>query len=126
MTDNGRLVLIADDDEDIRMLVRTTLERAGCEVMAACDGVEALELARIRMPDLAVLDVSMPELDGLEALRRLRANEEIAAVPVLLLSARAQETDVECGLEAGASGYIVKPFSPRELIDRVDELLSRG
>jgi DNA-binding response OmpR family regulator len=120
---NGRLVLVADDDEDILVLVRTVLERAGYEVVAARTGVEALVLAQERRPDLAVLDISMPELDGLEVLRRLRADASTSDVPVLLLSARVQEDDVARGFATGANAYVQKPFSPRELADRVSELL---
>jgi DNA-binding response OmpR family regulator len=120
---NGRLVLVADDDEDILVLVRTVLERAGYEVVAARTGVEALVLAQERRPDLAVLDISMPELDGLEVLRRLRADASTSDVLVLLLSARVQEDDVARGFATGANAYVQKPFSPRELADRVSELL---
>jgi DNA-binding response OmpR family regulator len=123
MNMEGRLVLVADDDEDILVLVRTVLERAGYEVVVARDGAEAVAAAQERCPDLAVLDVSMPELDGLEVLRRLRADASTSDVPVLLLSARVQEDDVARGFATGANGYVQKPFSPRELSDRVSELL---
>ena len=123
MTGDGRLVLVADDDEDILVLVRTVLERAGYEVVAARNGAEAVTAAQQRRPDLAVLDVSMPELDGLEVLRRLRADASTSDVPVLLLSARVQEDDVARGFATGANAYVQKPFSPRELSDRVSALL---
>jgi DNA-binding response OmpR family regulator len=118
------LVLIADDDADILSLVRAVLERAGNEVISVGDGARALASVAERKPDLAVLDISMPELDGLEVLRRLRADEETSELPVVLLSARAQEADVKLGFELGASAYVKKPFSPRELANRVAELLS--
>ena len=118
------LVLIADDDADILSLVRAVLERAGNEVISVGDGAQALASVTERKPDLAVLDISMPELDGLEVLRRLRADSATSALPVVLLSARAQEADVKLGFELGASAYVKKPFSPRELADRVAELLS--
>jgi two-component system response regulator MtrA len=117
------LVLIADDDADILSLVRAVLERAGNEVISVADGAQALASVTERKPDLAVLDISMPELDGLEVLRRLRADSATSALPVVLLSARAQEADVKLGFELGASAYVKKPFSPRELADRVAELL---
>jgi DNA-binding response OmpR family regulator len=123
VTGDSRLVLVADDDEDILVLVRTVLERAGYEVVAARNGVEATAAAQQRRPDLAVLDVAMPELDGLEVLRRLRADASTSDVPVLLLSARVQEDDVAEGFATGANAYMQKPFSPRELSDRVSELL---
>jgi len=121
---NGRsLVLIADDDADILSLVKAVLERSGYEVVAATDGAEALASVRARKPDLAVLDIAMPEVDGLEVLRRLRADPTTSELPVVLLSARAQEADVERGFAIGASAYLKKPFSPRELSEHVAELL---
>jgi CheY-like chemotaxis protein len=118
-----RLILIADDDEDILALVKAVLERSGHEVVAVGDGAEALASVRARRPDLAVLDITMPHVDGLEVLRRLRADAETTALPVVLLSAQAQEADVARGFATGASAYVKKPFSPRELAARVAELL---
>lgn len=118
-----RLILIADDDEDILALVKAVLERSGHEVMAVGNGAEALASVRARRPDLAVLDITMPHVDGLEVLRRLRADAETAALPVVLLSAQTQEADVVRGFATGASAYVKKPFSPRELAARVAELL---
>jgi two-component system, OmpR family, phosphate regulon response regulator PhoB len=115
------LVLVADDDEDILALVRIQLERAGLEIVAAHDGEEALRLARERRPRLAVLDVSMPKLDGLEVLAALR--DDGADMRVVLLTAKAQESDVERGYAAGADEYLKKPFSPAELLERVQSLL---
>ena len=122
----GRLVLVADDEEDILALVTTILERAGYEVVSVRDGAEALTAVRDRRPDLAVLDISMPEVDGLEVLRRIRADADTSELPVLLLSAQAQEADVKLGFATGASAYVKKPFSPRDLTDRVDELLGHS
>jgi len=119
-----RLVLIADDDEDILALVRATIERSGHEVMAVGDGAAALSAMAERRPDLAVLDIAMPELDGLEVLRRLRADDETRDLPVILLTAQAQAADVERGFATGASAYVRKPFSPRDLATRVDDLLA--
>jgi CheY-like chemotaxis protein len=119
----SRLVLVADDEEDILRLVTTIIERSGHEVVSVRDGAEALAAVRIRRPDLVVLDISMPEVDGLEVLRRLRADAETSELPVLLLSAQAQEADVRRGFVTGASAYVKKPFSPRELGQRVAELL---
>jgi CheY-like chemotaxis protein len=118
-----RLILVADDDKDILALVRTVLERSGHEVIAVSDGEEALDSVRMRRPDLAVLDVTMPRVDGLEVLRRLRSDTETTGLPVVLLTAQAQEADLERGFAAGASAYVKKPFSPRELAARVAELL---
>ena len=119
-----RLILVADDDADILALIRAVLERSGHEVVAVADGAEALAGVRMRRPDLAVLDITMPLVDGLEVLRRLRADSETAALPVVLLSAQAQEADVVRGFATGASAYMKKPFSPRDLVARVAELLS--
>jgi CheY-like chemotaxis protein len=118
-----RLILVADDDEDILALVKAVLERSGHEVVAVGDGAEALARVRARRPDLAVLDITMPHVDGLEVLRRLRADAETTALPVVLLSAQAQEGDIERGFATGATAYVKKPFSPRELAARVAELL---
>ena len=119
------LVLIADDDEDIRALVAFRLERAGYDVVTAGDGEQALRLALEHAPQLAVLDVMMPKLTGLEVTRRLRAEEATSAIPVILLTARVQEADIAAGFEAGAADYIKKPFSPQELRARVEAILAR-
>jgi DNA-binding response OmpR family regulator len=119
------LVLVADDDEDIRALVTFRLERAGYRVLIAEDGERALSLALEQTPDLAVLDVMMPRLDGYELTRRLRQHEETKSMPIILLTARVQEADVERGFEAGADDYIRKPFSPQELRARVQAILGR-
>jgi DNA-binding response OmpR family regulator len=114
------LVLIADDDPDIRMLVRLRLERSGYAVIAANDGLEALALAAECNPDLAILDVSMPGLSGVEVTRALR--ERQATLPVILLTAHVQDSDVAEGANAGADAYVTKPFSPQELESRVRAL----
>jgi DNA-binding response OmpR family regulator len=119
------LVLVADDDPDIRALVTFRLEKAGYDVVQAADGEEALQLARERTPDLAVLDVMMPRLTGDEVTRQIRADEGTSAIPVILLTARVQEADVARGFEAGADDYIKKPFSPQELRARVQAILGR-
>jgi DNA-binding response OmpR family regulator len=119
------LVLVADDDADILALVRFRLERAGCTVLAASDGQTALELALDAEPDLAVLDVTMPRLDGYEVTRRLREREATRRIPIILLTARVQEADVQQGVDAGADEYVTKPFSPLELGARVQAALAR-
>ena len=119
------VVLAADDDEDILALVTFRLERSGYTVLQARDGAEALELARAEKPDLAVLDVMMPKMDGFELTRRLRADEATSRMPIILLTARAQDTDVQEGFDAGADDYIRKPFSPQELRSRVQAILGR-
>jgi DNA-binding response OmpR family regulator len=116
------LVLVADDDDDILLLVTTRLRRDGFEVIFARNGEEALTLARERRPDVAVLDLGMPKLDGLEVLEQMRADDTLKGVRVLLLTAKAQESDVRRGYEAGADAYVRKPFSPSDLSARVREL----
>jgi DNA-binding response OmpR family regulator len=126
VTANGTpLVLVADDDADILRLVTLGLERSGYEVMAAGDGEQALNAALERPPDLALLDVMMPKLDGYQVTERLRRNESTKDMPVILLTARVQDADVTRGMEAGADDYVSKPFSTRELRDRVQAALGR-
>ncbi|MDX6633057.1 MAG: hypothetical protein QOG09_722 [Solirubrobacterales bacterium] len=123
---NGRqrpLVLVADDEEDILALVSFRLEEAGYDVAQAEDGDAALRLARELRPDLAVIDVMMPRKDGYEVTEDMRAGEDTKDVPVILLTARVQESDVKRGFEAGADDYIKKPFSPDELRSRVQAVL---
>ena len=124
-TNGTPLVLVADDDPDILTLVGFRLERAGYEVLPARDGEEALALALERQPDLAILDVMMPKLDGYEVTQRLRDNPATSGMPVILLTARVQEADITRGFEAGADDYIKKPFSPHELRARVQAILGR-
>jgi DNA-binding response OmpR family regulator len=119
----SELVLVADDDDDILLLVTTRLRRDGFEVVQASSGDRALELAREKRPRLAVLDIGMPGLDGLEVLEHIRADEDLREMRVLLLTAKAQESDVRRGYETGADAYVKKPFSPAELSTRVRELL---
>jgi DNA-binding response OmpR family regulator len=119
------LVLVADDDPDILALVRFRLERDGYEVLSAPDGETALDLALARPPDLALLDVMMPRLDGYEVTRRLRAHGPTTTIPIILLTARVQEPDVARGFEAGADDYVTKPFSPQALGERVQAALGR-
>ena len=126
MSENGQpLILIADDDPDILELVSFRLERAGYEVLQARNGEEAVQVAIVRRPDLAILDVMMPRLDGYEATRRLREHDETRRMPVILLTARVQEDDIARGFEAGADDYVKKPFSPQELKARVQAVLGR-
>jgi DNA-binding response OmpR family regulator len=119
-------VLVADDDNDILLLVTTRLRRDGFEVTAARDGDEALAVARAQRPRVAVLDIGMPGLDGLEVLAAIRADEQLRDVRVLLLTAKAQESDVRRGYAAGADAYVRKPFSPSELSMRVRKLIEEG
>jgi two-component system, OmpR family, response regulator len=115
-------ILIVDDDPQIRAVLEVALQRAGYSVIAARDGAAALRMAQREAPDLVVLDVGLPEVDGLEVCRRLRA---VSSVPVLFLTARDDEIDRILGLELGADDYVTKPFSPRELLARIKAILKR-
>jgi DNA-binding response OmpR family regulator len=119
------LVVVAEDDEDIRALIVHRMGKEGYEVLEAGDGEEALRLALERRPAVAIIDVMMPKLDGLEVTRELRRSEVGSRTPVLLLSARTLEPDIALGFEAGADDYLRKPFSPAELGARVHALLGR-
>ena len=120
-------ILVADDDVDIRELVEFKLLDAGARRSSpSSDGAAAVDACQADRPDLAVLDVMMPGVSGLDAIRVIRADPALADLPVILLTARAQESDVETGFDSGADDYITKPFSPRELASRVEALLSRS
>ena len=119
----GVRILVADDDHKLASLVRTYLERAGHAVTLVHDGRAALVECRRRQPDLAILDIMMPLLDGQDVCHVLRAESE---VPIIFLTARATEDDLVAGLALGADDYVVKPFSPRELVARVETVLRRS
>jgi DNA-binding response OmpR family regulator len=116
-------VLVVEDERQIAEIAKDYLQHAGYAVFTAEDGIEALAMSRDRRPDLVVLDIGLPRLDGLEVARRLRKE---SAVPIIMLTARAEESDRLLGLDLGADDYIVKPFSPRELVARVRAVLRRG
>ena len=118
-----RLVLVVDDEPRMIRFIRMNLELEGYRVIEASDGLEALEQVRKNLPDLVIMDVMMPKMDGFETLRVLR---EISTVPVILLTVKSDEEDRIHGLEAGADDYVTKPFSPRELISRVNAVLRRA
>ena len=119
-------IVVADDDADIRDLVVFKLEQSGHQVLAFGDGASAVEACQQQPPELVLLDVMMPGMSGLDACRAMRADPALAKVPVILLTARAQETDIEQGFRVGADDYVVKPFSPRELASRVTAVLQRS
>ncbi|WNB87362.1 response regulator [Cellulomonas sp. ATA003] len=119
-------ILVADDDADIRDLVTFKLEQAGYRVVAVADGVQALEAVRAELPDLAVLDLMMPGLSGLDVCAQVRRDPTSARLPVIMLTARVQEQDVALGFGTGADDYVTKPFSPRELLSRVQAVLARA
>jgi DNA-binding response OmpR family regulator len=120
----AKRVLVVDDDRVIQQLLEVNLELEGYDVVArASDGNEALDKAAELKPDIIILDIMMPKMDGLEVCRRLKADPKLSKIPVILLSARAQDFDVRAGLEIGASAYLTKPFDPVELLDVVGRLL---
>jgi len=120
------LIVIADDDPDILLLVQTRLERFGYQVVTARTGEEALDAILHYRPDVAVLDVRMPGMTGIDVVRHVRSDPDLAALPIILLTASASGADVEVVYEAGATDYIPKPFSPQDLRARVELLLGGG
>jgi two-component system alkaline phosphatase synthesis response regulator PhoP len=118
-------ILIAEDERDIRDLVAFTLRFAGYEVVAAANGEEAVALAPKENPDLILMDVRMPRMTGYEACRVLKANPEMKDIPVVFLSAKGQESEIQTGLGVGAEEYLLKPFAPDQLTERVRAILAK-
>ena len=118
-------ILIAEDEPDIRELVTFMLRLAGYEVVAASNGEDAVRTAAREIPDLVIMDVRMPRMTGYDACRLMKANPDLRHVPVVFLSAKGQESEIQTGIDAGADEYLLKPFSPAELTNRVRGILSR-
>lgn len=118
-------ILVVDDDREIARLLRGYLEQAGYAVQVAGDGAAALAMLRDQRPDLLLLDLMLPDLDGWEVTRRIRGDAGLAATPIIMLTARVEDTDKILGLELGADDYVTKPFNPREVLARVRALLRR-
>jgi DNA-binding response OmpR family regulator len=116
-------ILIAEDEPDIRELVAFTLRFAGYEVVTASNGEEAVQLASREMPDMALMDVRMPRMTGYDACRLMKANPELKDIPVVFLSAKGQDSEIATGLAAGAEEYLLKPFAPDQLTERVRAIL---
>ena len=126
MTINGKpLVVVADDDVTTRRLIEVTVRNCGCDVIAVANGEEALEQIRARRPRIAILDGQMPRLTGWEVAKELQGDEAAAGTRIIFLSSRTQEHDVLEGFSSGATDYLFKPFSPRELQARVKAVLAR-
>ncbi|MEK6791148.1 MAG: response regulator [Deltaproteobacteria bacterium] len=123
---NNSLILVVDDEPDILNLLEYNLKKAGYRVILAKDGPEAIALAKSKRPSLVLLDIMLPDMDGTEVLRRLKAMEATASIPVIMLTAKGEEIDKVVGFELGAEDYITKPFSPRELLLRVRAVLKRA
>ena len=118
-------ILIAEDERDIRDLVAFTLRFAGYEVVAVENGAEAVEAAPVEMPDLILMDVRMPRMTGYEACENIKADERVKHIPVVFLSAKGQDSEIQAGINAGASDYLLKPFAPMELTEKIRELLEK-
>jgi len=117
-------ILVADDERDIRDLISITLEFAGHQVITAANGEEAVIEAKKIKPDLILLDVRMPRVDGYEACRQIKEDPNLKEVPVIFLSAKGQNSEISKGLEVGADEYILKPFSPVDLTNKINQILS--
>ncbi|RPJ42281.1 MAG: response regulator [Candidatus Latescibacterota bacterium] len=120
----AKKILVVDDEVYILHILDFSLGAEGYEVITAADGEEAMRKARSEKPDLIVLDIMMPKVDGFEACRRLKADPETSPIPVILLTAKGREVDRQMGMEVGADDYIVKPFSPTRLIEKIGSYLS--
>jgi len=118
----AKKILVVDDERHIVRLVEVNLTRAGYDVATAYDGIEALEVVKKARPDMIVLDVMMPRMDGFEVLKRLQADEETQNIPVIMLTAKAQDADIFKGWSSGVSSYLTKPFNPRELLTFVERI----
>jgi CheY-like chemotaxis protein len=118
-------ILIAEDEPDIRELVAFTLRFAGHEVVVTSNGEEALEKAPRVMPDIILMDVRMPRMTGYDACRAMKADPQLKDIPVVFLSAKGQESEIQTGMEAGAEEYLLKPFAPDQLVERVKVILAK-
>jgi DNA-binding response OmpR family regulator len=119
------VVLVVDDDPVILKLLTVNFELEGYDVLTATHGAEALDVARERRPDVVVSDIMMPVMSGIDLVVAMQADADLATIPVVLLSAKAQAADVRAGIEAGAADYVTKPFEPLDLISRVEAVLQR-
>jgi DNA-binding response OmpR family regulator len=118
-------ILIAEDEPDIRDLVAFTLRFAGYEVVTGVNGEEAVQLAKKELPDLILLDVRMPRMTGYEACKQIKVDPNLKDVPIVFLSAKGQEAEIQDGMDAGAEEYLLKPFAPDQLTERVRSILSK-
>lgn len=118
-------VLVVDDEEYIQHILNFSFGAEGYEVITAADGEEGIKIAKTEKPDIIVLDIMMPKMDGYEACKKLKADPSTKAIPVILLTAKGREVDRKLGSQAGADDYVVKPFSPGRLIERVEGIMKR-
>jgi two-component system alkaline phosphatase synthesis response regulator PhoP len=120
---NGKKILLVEDEPDVLQVTKKTLESAGFDVITACDGKEGLEIARKGLPDLIVLDLLLPGMDGYKVCGILKHDIQYMTIPILILSGRSQSKDYELGLKVGANAYLTKPFEPKALIEKIAELI---
>ena len=118
-------IVIAEDEPDIRELIAFTLRFAGHEVITGSNGLEGYDLIKLNRPDLAMFDVRMPKMTGYDACKKVKADPEISHIPVIFLSAKGQENEIEQGIAAGAEEYLLKPFAPDQLTERVKAILAK-
>jgi DNA-binding response OmpR family regulator len=118
----GKKILICDDDPVILRLLQVNLEIEGYQVITAHHGEEAVEKARVEVPDLVILDIMMPRMDGYEACEKIRSQDETSEIPIVFLSAKAQQSDIDKGRAYGVSDYLTKPFDPRDLLEVIERL----
>jgi len=119
-------IMVVDDEADIRELIKFNLEKEGFDVVPVSDGETALEEARLRQPDLIILDVMLPGIDGIEVCFKLKSDNNYKSIPIVMLSAKSDESDQLVGLKIGADDYLVKPFSPKVLVAKITAILRRG
>jgi DNA-binding response OmpR family regulator len=117
-------VLVVDDDPVIRRMLQLSYESEGFQVATAADGVEGLEALRASPPDVLILDIMMPKLDGMRVMDELKSDERLSSIPVILLSAKATSLDIDLGMKAGAADYVTKPFDPIDLVNRTKSVLA--
>ncbi|HTN42589.1 MAG TPA: response regulator [Nitrospiria bacterium] len=122
----GKKVLVVDDEKFVRELIKIKLGRCGLAVLEASNGLEAIEMARTQRPDMILLDVMMPKMNGFEACEKLKANPMTARIPIVMLTARGEQANHEKGISLGAMDYMSKPFSPQKLAELVMEILARS
>jgi DNA-binding response OmpR family regulator len=121
----GKKILIVEDERDVVDIVTIRLEAAGYECISAHDGQEGLEKVKSEEPDLVILDLMLPKIDGYKVCRLLKSDEKYRHIPIILFTAQAQKRDIDAGKKSGADAYIVKPFEPQVLINKINELLNR-
>ena len=125
MSDAKKKILIIEDEKDIIVALRLRLEANGYEVIAAGDGAEGLNKARTEKPSLIILDIMLPKLDGYKIARMLKFDQNFGDIPIIMLTAKVQQSDIQRGKEAGADAYITKPFKAEELLEQIKQLLAR-